>query len=140
MCIVFPAIRFNGSRYRTCRRSRARRSRSQAVCAALESPGRSPSAAGDLHHGQQLNPDAERHYFELRREGKPARYWELFHDRNLDVVSTPDRQVGTVGAVDTRRYRDPARGARKAAKLIAAKLQEGYRESPPRPTGRAAAR
>ena len=82
-----------------------------------------------LYHGQQLNPDAERRYFELRREGKPARYWELFHDRDLDVVSTRTGKVGTAGAVDTRRYRDPARAARKAARLIAAKLREGYRET-----------
>ncbi|MFE7840225.1 WGR domain-containing protein [Streptomyces sp. NPDC057474] len=86
-----------------------------------------------LYHGQQLNPHAERRYFELRREGKPARYWELFSDQALDVVSIRTGKVGTVGAVDTRRYRAPARAARKAAKLIAAKLQEGYRETSPAP-------
>ncbi|MBG0826783.1 WGR domain-containing protein [Planomonospora sp. ID67723] len=82
-----------------------------------------------LYHGQPLNPGADRRYFELRPPGKARRYWELFHDRDLGVVSTRTGKVGAVGTVRTRRYDDPARAARKAAKLIAAKEEEGYRET-----------
>uniref|UniRef100_UPI002F912FA2 WGR domain-containing protein n=1 Tax=Streptomyces sp. NBC_01592 TaxID=2975889 RepID=UPI002F912FA2 len=84
-----------------------------------------------LYHGQRLNPDAERRHFELRREGKPARFWELFHDPANSVVSTREGKVGAVGAVETRRYDDPARAAGKAAKLIAKKEKAGYRETTP---------
>ncbi|MGW8882713.1 WGR domain-containing protein, partial [Streptomyces mirabilis] len=84
-----------------------------------------------LYHGQRLNPDTERRHFELRRKGKPARFWELFHDPANSVVSTREGKVGAVGAVETRRYDDPARAAGKAAKLIAKKEKAGYRETTP---------
>ncbi|MEU1573380.1 WGR domain-containing protein [Streptomyces collinus] len=82
----------------------------------------------EVYHGQRFNPDAERRRFELRREGRPARFWEVFHDPAHAVVSTREGKTGAVGAVKARRYADPARAARKAAKLIAARTKSGYRE------------
>ncbi|MFI2720754.1 WGR domain-containing protein [Streptomyces collinus] len=82
----------------------------------------------EVYHGQRFNPDAERRRFELRREGRPARFWEVFHDPAHAVVSTREGKIGAVGAVKARRYADPARAARKAAKLIAARTKSGYRE------------
>ncbi len=82
----------------------------------------------EVYHGQRFNPDAERRRFELRREGKPPRFWELFHDPAHAVVSTREGRLGAVGAVKARRYDDPARAARKAAKLVAARTKAGYRE------------
>ncbi|MFI6598672.1 WGR domain-containing protein [Nonomuraea sp. NPDC050536] len=83
-----------------------------------------------LYHGQQLNPDAQRRYFELREQGKATRFWELLYDETFGSVSTRSGKVGAAGAVRTRRY-DPARAARKAAKLIAAREKDGYREAAP---------
>ncbi|MFF5210160.1 WGR domain-containing protein [Streptosporangium sp. NPDC000396] len=84
-----------------------------------------------LNHGQRLNPDAQRRYFELREQGKTPRFWELLYDETLGLVSTRSGKVGAAGAVRNRRYDDPARAAHKAAKLVAAKEKDGYREAVP---------
>ncbi len=81
-----------------------------------------------LYCGQRLNPAAQRRYFERRATGRSGRFWELYRDDAAGVVSTRSGKVGTVGTVRTRRYPDPARAARKADKLVAAKQSEGYAE------------
>ncbi|WP_433237785.1 WGR domain-containing protein [Streptosporangium sp. CA-135522] len=84
-----------------------------------------------LYHGQQLNLDVRRRYFELREQGEIPRFWELLYDETFGSVSTRSGKVGAAGAVRNRRYDDPARAAREAAKLIAAKEKDGYREAVP---------
>jgi predicted DNA-binding WGR domain protein len=77
-----------------------------------------------LYCGQRLNPTARRRYFQLG----DRRFWELFVDTDLGVVSTREGRPGATGAVKTRRY-EPAQVERRVAKLVARKTAEGYVEA-----------
>lgn len=55
--------------------------------------------------------------------------WEIVTDPALDVLATRHGRTGTEGKVDTKRCGDPAQAANKAAKLVAAKVKQGYRET-----------
>ena len=84
-----------------------------------------------LYYGQPLRAEAQRRAFELHPPGKPARAWALFCDETLGVVSTRSGKPGATGAVRVERFTDPDRAAARAAKLVAAKLAEGYVEVNP---------
>ncbi|MBB5873895.1 putative DNA-binding WGR domain protein [Allocatelliglobosispora scoriae] len=81
-----------------------------------------------LRYGQPLRPEAERRAFELRVPGTPARAWSIFADPGLGVVSTRSGKPGALGTVRVENFTDEAKAAARAAKLIAAKLADGYVE------------
>ena len=84
---------------------------------------------GQLRYGQPLRPEAERRSFELHVPGKPARAWSILADPGLGVVSTRSGKPGTTGAVRVEHFTDPAAATARAAKLVAAKIADGYTEA-----------
>ncbi|MFC3495725.1 WGR domain-containing protein [Glycomyces rhizosphaerae] len=80
-----------------------------------------------LFGGQVLGPGLSVRRFEA--DSKSGRkFWEVVTDPGLDLAATRYGRLGSDGKVDTKRCGDPAKAAKKAAKLIAAKEKQGYRE------------
>lgn len=80
-----------------------------------------------LYCDQRLSAGFTRRRFEA--DGKSGKkFWELYTDPELDVVATKHGKVGTAGSLSTKRFGDPAKAAAKAAKQIALKVKDGYRE------------
>ena len=82
-----------------------------------------------LYCGQHVNAAASPRYFEWSSPGKDAKFWELYWDETNGVLATRYGRLGAPGKVSTKRM-DPVKGARKAASLVAAKTDAGYREIP----------
>ncbi|WP_205325434.1 WGR domain-containing protein [Glycomyces sp. YM15] len=80
-----------------------------------------------LFGGQALGAGMSVRRFEAdTKNGR--KFWEVVTDPGLDFVATRYGTLGSDGKVDTKRYADPAKAGKKAAKLIAAKEKQGYRE------------
>jgi predicted DNA-binding WGR domain protein len=80
-----------------------------------------------LYCGQPFGPGLARRRFEAEGKGG-MKFWELWHDPAADVIATRNGKVGTKGTLTTKRLGDPAKALKEAAKLIAAKARQGYRE------------
>jgi predicted DNA-binding WGR domain protein len=83
-----------------------------------------------LNVGDRVNPDAQVRRFEQpTTAGKDRpRFCEVLYDPAVGLVSTRTGKVGAVGAVRNRRFADPDRAARKADRLAAKRLADGYVE------------